>query len=611
MKQRSLQSKLFIAYLSMACLILFSFAAFFYLVAAGQLKESQLSAMNTLNSSFKTQVDSAVQDLDNVSVNINYSNMSKSILDQKFDLNISNDMLSKMSDLFISLSGTELKADQVNLYDFSGYVLQSGLSTMVKKTDSSRTEWLQKARDANGKKIITKPYSTYEYSKSAKYPQWMISVYRSFTNQYRRGVGVIETAKQCKSIFKSIISYEKKNHNAAASVYVFNNNGELIYPYDISEENAEQIKPYFTLTDDLQTSTRLKSPLNGKNVYATRADSKYTGFTYLTVQSESFILAPVYQMIKVLMAVVAAFLFASVIVSYKLSRSVVKPVKHLKHIIQRIELDTLGQEKVTSYPVSVNELEELYQAFQHMSDNLKDSMLELTEAKEQEVHARSMALQTQINPHFYYNSLSSISVLAENGDCDTVVKMCRNLSMIMRYITDTGHTTVTLADELDYVRKYLYCMKVRYQSSLNYNIDVDESILTENVPKLLIQPLVENAIRYGSDCVPPWTITISSYVADNCWKITVTDTGPGFSEEACARIAENLAKADKNPGLPELKINGLGTVNVYLRWKLFCKEDIIFEYGNTEDGHGMVSIGRYTAQERSKTITGSTRKESI
>ena len=609
MKQRSLQSKLFIAYLSMACLILFSFAAFFYLFVAGRLKESQISAMNTLNSSFQSQVDSAIQNLDTVSVNINYSNISKSILDQKFDLNISDDMLSQMSDLFLSLSGTELKADQVNLYDFSGYVLQAGLSTMVKKTDPSRTEWLQKAREANGKKIITKPYSTYEYSKSAKYTQWMISVYRSFTNQYRRGVGVIETAKQCKSIFKSIISYEKKNHNAAASVYVFNNDGELIYPYDISEETAEQIKPYFTLTDDSQTSTRLKSPLTGENVYATRADSKYTGFTYLTVQPESFILAPVYQMIKILMAVVAAFLLASVIVSYKLSRSVVKPVKHLKHIIQRMELDTLGQETVTSYPVSVNELEELYQAFQHMSDNLKDSMMELTEAKEQEIRARSMALQTQINPHFYYNSLSSISVLAENGDCDTVVKMCRNLSMIMRYITDTGHTTVTLADELEYVRKYLYCMKVRYQSSLNYHIDVDESILMKKVPKLLIQPFVENAIRYGSDCAPPWTITISSYVADNCWKITVTDTGPGFSEEACTRIAENLAKADQNPGLPELKINGLGTVNVYLRWKLFCKEDIIFEYGNTEDRHGMVSIGRYTTLEQSNTVTGSTRKE--
>ena len=95
-----------------------------------------------------------------------------------------------------------------------------------------------------------------------------------------------------------------------------------------------------------------------------------------------------------------------------------------------MELDTLGQEKVTAYPVSVNELEELYQAFQLMSDNLKDSMEQLNQAKEQEMKARSMALQTQINPHFYYNTLSSIIVLAENGDSETVVKMCRNLSQI-------------------------------------------------------------------------------------------------------------------------------------------------------------------------------------
>lgn len=601
MKQRSLQSKLFIAYIGLASLILFAFASFFYLFVAGRLKDSQISAMNTLNSSFKSQVDSSVMNLDTVSVNINYSNISKSILDPKFDLTISDDMLSDMSDLFLSLSGTELKADQVNLYDFSGYVLQAGLSTMIKKTDDSRTEWLQKALDADGKKIITRPYSTYEYSKSAKYTQWMISVYRSFTNQYRRNVGVVETAKQCKSVFKSIISYKKQNRATAADVYIFNNDGELIYPYDLSEDDAAAIKPYFDLTDASQASVTLTSPLNGQTEYATRTDSSYTGYSYLTVQPESFILAPVYKMLQILLAVVAAFLLVSVLVSYRLSRSVVKPVKHLKHIIQRMELDTLGQEKVTSYPVSVNELEELYQAFQLMSDNLKVSMQEVTEAKEQEIKARNMALQTQINPHFYYNSLSSIMVLAENGDCNTVTKMCRNLSMIMRYITDTGNTTVTLADELDYVQKYLYCMKVRYQSSLNYSINVNEALLSEEVPKLLIQPLVENAIKYGSDCAPPWTISISSATTENSWKITVTDTGPGFSKEACDQIAENLAKADQNPGLPELRIHGLGSINVYLRWKIFCKGNIIFEYGNTEDGHGIVSIGRYT-QENKETI---------
>lgn len=97
-----------------------------------------------------------------------------------------------------------------------------------------------------------------------------------------------------------------------------------------------------------------------------------------------------------------------------------------------------------------------------------------------------------------------------------------------------------------------------------------KAFFLRRIPKLLIQPLVENAIKYGSNCAPPWMISVSSIIAENYWKITVTDNGPGFSEEACQKIAQNLAKADQNPGLPELKINGLGTVNVYLRWKIFC-----------------------------------------
>lgn len=152
MKTHSLQSKLFSAYLGMACLILFSFAVFFYIFTSNQLKESQLSAMTTLNSTFQTQTDSAIRNLDTVSVNINYSSISKTILNQTFDLNISDKMLSDMSNLFISLSGTELKADQVNLYDFSGYVLQSGLSTMVKKTDASQNEWIETAKTLTEKK---------------------------------------------------------------------------------------------------------------------------------------------------------------------------------------------------------------------------------------------------------------------------------------------------------------------------------------------------------------------------------------------------------------------------------------------------------------------------
>ena len=593
LKASKLQTKLFVAYLTLACAILFSFAVFFYVFVSRQLIDSQLDAMNTLNTTFQTQVDDALRDLDSVSVNINYSNISKSILDDDFDLNISDEMLRSMSDLFITVSGTELKADQVNLFDFSGNVLQVGMTTMVTNSTFDNDYLIAEALALKGSKLITPPYYTDIYSKSAKYKQWFISIYRTFTNQYGKTVGTIETVKRCKSVFKSIISYEKKNSKSATSIYVFDKNGALVYPYDIEASNIEAIQEYYLVPSYEYSDTTLESPFGHGKEYVAKTISTYSGYTYMTVQPESMILEPVNDLLKILFIVLALFLALSTFICYRLSRSIVKPIKHLKHIIQRMELDTLGVERATSYPVSVNELEELYQAFQHMSDNLNDSMNQLIESQEQELKSRTLALQSQMNPHFYYNSLSSIMVLAENGSIDEVSKMCRSLSNIMRYITDSSHTTVTLRDEIDYVKKYLYCMKVRYQSSLNYVIDVPDSLMNQEVPKLIIQPLVENAIKYGTNCEPPWQITIHGVHEPDFWKIEVIDTGNGFTAEAMEKIATNIKKADQNPGMPELKINGLGTLNVYLRWKLFCEEEMIFTYGNTPDGHGIVTVGRY------------------
>lgn len=593
-----LQTKLFIAYLFLACLILFSFAVFFYSFVSRQLIKSQVEAMNTLNTTFQTQVDDALRDLDSVSVNINYSNISKSILDEKFDLSISYQMLSSLSDLFITVSGTELKADQINLFDFSGNVLSVGMSTMVKENAVSDTEqdYIQKALELKGRKLITSPYYTDKYSKTYNAKQWMISIYRTFTDQYGRTVGVIETAKQCKSVFKSLISYQKKNQKSAAKIYIFDDSGNIVYPYETDAQELDAIRSYYLIPAYEYSNRSFHSPFGGGREYAAKTISTYSGYTYMTVQPEREILKPVQNLVKVLLFVVAIFLCISTLICYRLSRSIVKPIKHLKHIIQRMELDTLGVERATAYPVSVNELEELYQAFQLMSDNLNISMKKLMEAQEQEVKSRSLALQTQINPHFYYNSLSSIMVLAENGNTDEVSKMCRNLSKIMRYITDTSHIEITLKDEIEYTKKYLYCMKVRYQSSLNYTIDIPDELLNIPVPKLIIQPLVENALKYGTDCEPPWHIRINGISTDDFWRIDVIDSGNGFTPQAIEKITENIRKASENPGLPEIKINGLGTLNVYLRWKLICGEDLIFTYGNTPDGHGIVSIGRHLHQ---------------
>lgn len=595
-----LQSKLFLAYLSLASIIFLSFAFFFYFFISRQEISAQLESMDILNSSFQTQVDSAIRDMDNVSIDINYSLRSNKTLDSSFQLNSSKELSNELIDLFVSMNGVDWKTDQINLYDFAGQVLRVGLITKTEAADFTQSELFDTVKELSGSKLISRPYQSHRYSVSPipEYNEWYISLYRTFRTTSGHDVGVIETVKKCSSLFKDIISYQNKSKNSSTQIYIYDSDGYLIYPYNIDDDEKNALPDYYSLCTVNNSGEVFQNPISGKNEYSVCSVSNYTGFTYLTILPESVVLRPVNQLLKTLVIVMVVFMAAIVLISHKLSRSVVKPIKHLKHVIQRMELETLGKEKITDYPVSVNEVEELYRVFEHMSQNLKDSMNNLLESQQQELKSRTLALQSQINPHFYYNSLSSIIVLAENDQTDVVIKMCRNLSNIMRYITDSSSVTVTLKEEIEYVKKYLYCMKVRYQSSLNYTIEVEESLLDEPVPKLIIQPLVENAIKYGSDCDPPWHISVIGRVYEDHWQIDVLDTGNGFSEEALKKIQNNIDHALANLGMPELKIDGLGTLNVFLRWKIFCKDDIIFSCGNTEEGHGKVSIGRYTKNDK-------------
>ena len=150
----------------------------------------------------------------------------------------------------------------------------------------------------------------------------------------------------------------------------------------------------------------------------------------------------------------------SAFLSYQLSRSLSRPIKQLRSIIKKTALATLGQQPA---PINMpyDELEELNQAFQKMSSDLKTSMDELIDTRQQELKSRSLALQSQINPHFYYNTLSSIIVLAENNQSDEVAVLCRNLTKIMRYITNSGTQTVKLK-AVSYTHLDVYKRQIQY-----------------------------------------------------------------------------------------------------------------------------------------------------
>ena len=107
-----------------------------------------------------------------------------------------------------------------------------------------------------------------------------------------------------------------------------------------------------------------------------------------------------------------------------------------------------------------------------------------------------------------------------------------NLTHLLRYISGGTVSGVTIADEVEYARRYLSCMKIRFSNSLFYDIAVPGEIAQVKVPKLIIQPLIENALKYGMSAAPPWSIRVSGEAEDGAWRIEVSDNGPGFSGES-------------------------------------------------------------------------------
>jgi two-component system, sensor histidine kinase YesM len=585
-----LQTKLFFAYMFTSEIILLIFAVFFYQYVTPILTHNEISAVRTINTSFKDSIDSVLEGLDITSTNINYSSLMSDKLDASFNLKLNQTKLREVADLFVTINGTDIKSDQINLYDFEGNVVRVGMVTNAITVNPDTLLWFNDAIKLNGIKLIGTPFYTASYSATSTYADWFISLYRTYSNPYGRKVGAVETLKRCKSVFKSVISYQKKNAHSLRS-YIFNREGILVYPYDISAVEKKELSYYYSSITTLDSQHYINNTLTNESELLIYETSPYSGWTYIAIKPKSQILEPVYRLRTLLLMIVALILFLSVSVSYYLSQRMVKPVKQLKEIIQQLELNTLGASPAQAIGTYYDELDEVYQAFHYMSDKLKISMNDLIDTRQQELKSRTMALQSQTNPHFYYNTLSSIIVLSENSQQQEVITLCRNLTQIMRYITDNSSTIVTLQEEMDYVQKYLHCMKVRYQSSLNITLDLDPKLLDLPVPKLIIQPLVENAIKYGTDCIPPWSITIRGTYTDAFWKIDIIDSGNGFSSEALAKIRKRIDYIDANPGMPEMKIDGLGLLNVHMRWKLFAKDAYYFEIKNNEAGHGIVSIG--------------------
>ncbi len=250
----------------------------------------------------------------------------------------------------------------------------------------------------------------------------------------------------------------------------------------------------------------------------------------------------------------------AVLLSGFLADRITLPILKLRESMREVEKGNF--EKASVVVTEKNEIGSLGNSFNLMTRKIQELMAQNVEEQKEKRKIELRALQSQINPHFLYNTLDSIIWMAESGENEEVVQMTAALATMMRQSFNNKAEIVSLEAEIEHVESYLMIQKMRYMDKLNFSVSLEEGIRECPIVKLVLQPLVENAIYHGIRYKNgSGTVRVIAKREGEEIHITVEDDGVGMSEQALQHIFDEH-KVNYNS-------NGVGVYNVERRLKLY------------------------------------------
>lgn len=287
-------------------------------------------------------------------------------------------------------------------------------------------------------------------------------------------------------------------------------------------------------------------------------DIKNTHWTLIGVSSLDHLETVRRQLIEVLIVLSGVILLIIIGGGYMIANRITKPIKKLQ--------DAMGDFNEFKTSVTVTggsyEVEQLTIQFNKMLQEIKRLM---TEIKANEQYLRSYelsALYSQINPHFLYNTLDTIVWMAEFNDSEKVIEVTKSLAQFFRISLSKGQEMISLENEIEHIKQYLFIQKQRYAEQLSYTIDLPEELKDIKVPKIILQPIVENSIYHGiREKTSGGHVEVKCQREGQMLKLIVEDDGVGFEE----------GKETHHT----IKLGGVGIENVKKRLKLVYGDDSI------------------------------------
>ncbi len=359
---------------------------------------------------------------------------------------------------------------------------------------------------------------------------------------------------------------------------VMNKNGETIFTFPFNTSMEHIVDKYPELLEDNHT-------VHGKAfgaesiILSNRVD--YSDWMIIRIISKDKIYNNVYYLTRIGALIWIIFIILSFGISYALSISITNPIINLNNTIQKVEMGNLG---VRAQGEGPDEIGQLATSFNHMVQRISDLMGKTLEEQKMKSDLEFQILQSQINPHFLYNTLDSIKWLAVFQNVENISDMATSLINLLKYNISKKTKLVTLSDEINSIRDYLEIQKFRFGDAFDTIYEIGEATEKLYILKFILQPLIENAIFHGFDNIDyQGIIRIRSLIQEEKLVLEVMDNGIGLDEEK--DYLNQISSYDHKK-----MHNSIGIRNVTDRIKLYFGGNASFSLRNLDEGGVIVTI---------------------
>lgn len=531
--------------------------------------ENSSEYTHTIIQQMNQNIDSYIDYMENIAYLIS---SNEDVQDYLFDEKIDNEGRYRILNQFQTILDSRSDIRNVGIISKNGRMLiNDGSKSVNQDLDLNTQEWYATALEKPNGPILTS--SHVQHIISGERP-WVITLSRGIRD--RSGSGEKEGVFFIDLNYSAISELcDQSTVGTKGYAFILDAKGNIVYHPQQQQLYNELQTENISLIMDTDEDTVLTGTGNDGKLYSISRSEK-TGWTVVDCTNVKELLSKSRQAQSVYVLTAIILVIVALLFSRFMARSITLPIQKLRDSMKKVQE---GDFSVSDVVVdSKNEIGSLTKSFDVMTHRIHELMEQNVHEQEEKRKSELKALQSQINPHFLYNTLDSIIWMAEGKKNEEVVLMTASLARLLRQSISNEDEVVPIANEVEYARGYLTIQKMRYKDKLEFQIEVDSSILYIPLIKLVLQPIIENAIYHGLKYKESkGLLIVKGFMKDGNAVLQVIDDGVGMDEETLAHIY------DKHK--VNYHSNGVGVYNVQKRLKLYYGEDYGITY-TSELGKG-------------------------